>query len=80
MMHDVKVPFFMSEFYIRKIISQRFHIDKNEGESGIGYDMIIGRALMVQLDLSAEFKRQVLQWYGVTLPMKEPSGMIGKNI
>ena len=33
---------------------------------------------MVQLGLMADFKRQVLQWYGATLHMKETSGMIEK--
>ena len=34
---------------------------------------------MVQLFLSAIFKHQVLQWDGVTVPMKEPSGLLGKS-
>ena len=34
---------------------------------------------MVKLSLSAEFKRQIIQWYGATVPMKEPSGLIGKK-
>ena len=40
--------------------------------------MIIVRYLMVKLDLLAYFKHQFLQWYSVTVPMKEPSGMLGK--
>ena len=50
-MHNVKFPFNMTEFYSRKIVSNHFYVDKNQGESGIGYDMIIGRDLMVQLGL-----------------------------
>ena len=45
--HDVEVTFCIPEFSIRKIINRRFHVDNDEGESGIGYDMIIGRDLMV---------------------------------
>ena len=41
-----KVPLFMPEFSIRNIISHRFYVDNDEGESGIGYDMVIGRGLM----------------------------------
>ena len=41
--------------------------------------MIIGRDLMVQLGLTANFKRQFLQWYGDTIHMKEPSGLLGKS-
>ena len=44
-----------------KIINHRFHLDNDKGESGIGYDIIIVRDLMVQLGLTDEFKRQVLQ-------------------
>ena len=55
--HDVKVPFFMPEFSISKIINHRFNVDNNKGESGIGYNMIIGHDLMVQLGITADFKR-----------------------
>ena len=34
--------------------------------------MIVGRDLMVQLGLMANFKRQVLQWGDATVHMKEP--------
>ena len=34
---------------------------------------------MVQLGLSAGFKSKVLQWDGAAVPMKEPSGLIGKS-
>ena len=37
--------------------------------------MIIDRDLMVQLGLTAAFKRQVLQWDGATVPMNEPSSL-----
>ena len=63
----------------RKIINHQFHVDKNEGELGIGYDMIIGRDLMVQLGLTANFKRQVLQWDGATVHMKESSNLLGQS-
>ena len=68
--HDVKVPFCMPNFTSSKIIEHRFHVDNKKGELGIGYDMIIGHNLMVQLGLLVYFKRQVLQWNGATLPMK----------
>ena len=57
----------------------RFHIDKNEGESDIYYDIIIGSNMMVQVGLLAKFMNKVLRWGGVTVPMKEPSGLIGKS-
>ena len=70
MTHDVKVPFTMLEFSSSKIIPYHFHVDTNEGELCIGYDMIIGRNLMIQLGLSSDFKRQVLQRDGGTVTMK----------
>ena len=39
--------------------------------------MIIGRDLMVQLGLLANFKHKFLQWDGATLPMKESIGLLG---
>ena len=59
--HDVKLPFCVPEFSGSKIINHRFQVDNYEGESGIGYDMIIGRDLMVQLVLTADFTHQVLK-------------------
>ena len=40
--HDVKVPFCMPEFSIINVLWKQFHVDNNEVELGIGYDMIIG--------------------------------------
>ena len=45
--HDVKVTFCMPEFSISNIINHRLHVYNEKGESGIGYDTIIGRDLMV---------------------------------
>ena len=56
--HDVMVPFCMPEFSNRKIISHLFLVDKNEGESVIVYDIIIGLDLMVQLGLLNFFEHK----------------------
>ena len=40
--------------------------------------MIIVCNLMVQLGLLDEFKSQVLQWDGDTVPMKDPIGLLGQ--
>ena len=69
----------MPELSGRNIIEHRFHVKNDKGESCIGYDMIIGRDLMVQLGLPVDFKCQVLQWDDLIVPMKEPSGIIGKS-
>ena len=41
--------------------------------------MIMRHDLMVQLGLTANFKRQVLQWDGATLNMKEPTIFLGQS-
>ena len=41
--------------------------------------MIIGRDLMVQIGLTADFKRQFFQWDDATWHMKEPSNLLGKS-
>ena len=69
----------MPDFSSSKIISHRFHVDDNEGESGFCYDMIIYHDLMVQLGLLDGFRCQVLQWGGTTVPMKEPCSLIGQT-
>ena len=69
-MHDIKVTFYIPDFSSIKIILHHFHVDKNKGKSGIGYDIIIFRDLMVQLVISDDFERQLLQWDGDTVPMK----------
>ena len=50
----------MPEFYSIKIINHRLYVKKEKGELDIGYEMIIGRDMMLQLGLVAGFKRQVL--------------------
>ena len=69
----------MPEFSGSKISHHRFHVYNDEGKSGIGYYMIIGRDLMVQLGLTADFKRQVLQWDSTTVHIKDPRNLIGQS-
>ena len=54
--HDSKMFLCIPEFSSSKIINHCFHVDSDKGESGTGYEMIIGRDLMVQLDLMSNFK------------------------
>ena len=68
----------MLKFSSSKIVNYRFHFDNKKCESVIGYDMIIGRNLMVHIGLTANFKRQVLQWGVATVHIKEPSSLVGK--
>ena len=79
LMHDAKVPFCMPEFSSSKIIHHCFHVNNDKGNTGVGYYIIIGRDLMVQIGLKSDFKNHVLQWDGATVHMKEPSVMLGQS-
>ena len=70
----------MPEFSSSRIINHRFHVDNDKGESVIGYYMIIGHDLMVQLGLTAKFKRRVLQWDGATVNMKDLTNLLGQSV
>ena len=70
MTHNVKVRFCMSEFSSINIIEHRFHVGNYKVKSGIGYYMIIDCDLMLQLDLSSDFKHKFLQWDDAIVPMK----------
>ena len=67
--HDIKAIFY-ARVSRSKIINHCFHINNHKGESGIGYDMIICKGLMVQLGLTDDFKHKLLQWDGATLNIK----------
>ena len=69
----------MPGFYSSKIINHRFHANNDKGKSGIGYDIIIGRDLTVQLILTDYFKCQILQWDGATVHVKEPISVPGQS-
>ena len=60
--HGVKLLFCMTDFSRSKIISHLFHVDSNQGESSIGYNMIVGSDPMVHLVLMEYFKHQVIHW------------------
>ena len=69
----------MPEFSTSKINYHLFHVNNEKGELVVGYDIIIGRDLMVQLGLTDDFKHQFLQWDGNTVHMKEPRSLLGKS-
>ena len=69
----------MPEFSSSKIINHRLHVDNYKGELIIGYDMIIYREMMAQIDLTADLKRQVFQSDGTTVHMKDPIRSLGQS-
>ena len=69
----------MLDFSRSKIIPHLFHIYNYESELVIGYYIIIGRYLMLQLGLTADFNYQVLSRDNAVLPMKYPRNIIGQS-
>ena len=69
--HDMKVPFSMREFSSSKIITYLLHVHNEGGYLNIGYIMIIGPDLMVQLCLKDKIELQILEWDDALVPMKE---------
>ena len=44
--------------------------DLNENEEGIGYDMIIGRDLLNQLNINIRFSDGTIKWEDQVVPIK----------
>ena len=67
----------MPYFSRRKIISHQFHVDINEGESGIGYEIIEVRELVVQIILVDGFGHRFQSWENYIVTMNEPGNILG---
>ena len=76
--HDVKVPPLMLDFSSINIINHCVYVKNDKFDSGISYDMIIFRDLMVELGMMGNFKLQILKWDFITVYMKETSSLLGK--
>ena len=74
----VKVPFCRPDFSNSKIISRRFCVDNDECELVIGYYIIIGRYMMVQLGLTDDIKCQFLSWDDILVFMKYSRIFLGQ--
>ena len=48
------------------------------GDAGIGYDMIVGRDLMLHLGLKNYFGCQIMEWKQTIIPMKETGNLLGQ--
>ena len=68
--YEVKINFTMPEFSGSKIIKHKFQVDNEDTNANIGYDMIIGRDLQMKLGCITDFKRNVLTWEDISVPMR----------
>ena len=69
----------MPYFSISKIISHHFHVNKNEGDTDIGYGMIICYNIIVNIGLVDNFKCKVIEWNEDVVPMKDLGNFLGKD-
>ena len=66
--YSMKLKFKLDEFGGNTKISHRFDLD--ESEDGIGYDMIIGRDLLSELNIDVRFSDGTIKWEDQLIPMK----------
>lgn len=66
--YSMKLHFSLDEFGGRTKIVHRFDLD--EDEDGIGYDMIIGRDLLNELNIDVRFSDKTIKWEDQLIPMK----------
>ena len=62
----MKVQFKLPEFHDTRAVKWDFHVTSQS----MGYGIILGRNLMVELGLEIDFKDLVLKWDDMAVPMK----------
>ena len=71
--YSMKLMITLDEFGWRSKISHTFDLDKSP--NGIGYDMIIGRDHLNQLDIDMKFSDGTIKWEDQIVPMKNYQGL-----
>jgi len=61
----VSIPFYLSEFSTSKKITWIFNVASHD----IGYDMIIGRDLLLELGIIIDFAKKTMSWDETTIEM-----------
>ena len=64
----MKLTITLDEFGRNTKINHAFNLDENE--DGIGYDMIIGRDLLNELNIDVRFSDGTIKWEDQVVPMK----------
>ena len=67
--YRMKLTFTLDEFGRGTKICHAFDLDENK--EGIGYDMIIGRDLLNQLNINVRFSNGTIKWEDQLVPMKK---------
>lgn len=66
--YESEIHLSLPEFSDSKIINWKFSVEDSEN---IGYDMIIGRDLMMQLKINFSFENKSVSWEGIEIPMRD---------
>ena len=69
---SMKLTITLDEFGGNTKISHTFDLDENK--EGIGYDMIIGRDVLNELNIDVRFSDGTIKWEDQLIPMKEFQG------
>ena len=66
--YESNVHFILPEFSDKKIINWNCSVTDSKD---IGYDMIIGRDMMIELKINLTFDKQKVIWEGIEIPMRD---------
>ena len=66
--YESKIHFALMEFSDKKIIEWKFSVTDSKD---LGYDMIVGRDLLTELGIDISFKRKIVSWEGIDIPMRD---------
>ena len=66
--YESEIHFTLPEFSDKKIIRWNFNITDSKD---LGYDIIIGRDILIELGISLSFKNKSVKWEGISIPMRD---------
>ena len=66
--YKADIKFTLPEFSNSKLITWNFHLTDNED---LGYDLILGRDIMLKLGIDLSFEKKSLSWEGTEIPMRD---------
>ena len=67
----MQVDFTFPDFSDSKRLTWQFHIDEDDSDEGVGYDMIIGRDLMNKIGILLDFEEKQIRWEGDSISMRD---------
>jgi len=62
--------FTLAEFSPSSIINHTFQVGEESTAGDIGYDVIVGRKLLIELGLIMNFEDRTMSWNGNVVPMR----------